>query len=92
MIPIILAGCFVILILWVVQLIIIDNLFWSVLITALIVFLFLNFNDAEKEWELKTEAEIKQTITIIRDVAVAAVVNITKEIKDIKRQNDVNDD
>ncbi len=91
MISTILAVCVIILIFWAVQLIIIDNLFWSALITALIVFFFLDFDAAKKEWELKTETEIKQSIDVARDAAVAVVDKISEEIKDTKRQNNVND-
>lgn len=92
MISTILAVCVIMLIFWAVQLIIIDNLVWSVLITALIVFFFLDFDEAKKEWELKTKTEIKQSIDVARDAAVAVVDKISEEIKDTKRQNDVNDD
>lgn len=68
----------VVAIFWLVQIIIIDDVLWGSLITALIVFFFVDINPYKKTVGLKTETEIKQKIDVARDAAVTGVEKIHK--------------
>jgi len=58
---------------WLVQSIIIDDLFWAAIITGIIIFLFVNIDIDKEIIKLKTEVEIKQSIDKARNIAIGTV-------------------
>lgn len=63
----------IVVIYWIVQSLLIDDVVWAAIITAAIVFLFFNIDFEKETIDVKTEAEIKQSLDKAHDAGYKAI-------------------
>jgi len=75
----------ILLIYWVVRMLIVEDFFWAGILTAAIIFFFVDIDIEKDEVRLKTKAEIKMSIDSAHEAAIGGVEKAGETSVDMQR-------